>query len=119
MKNSRSDQEAIAALMYENYNDMSFEGDPGMDLQEDEGAMVIQMEPVGAVESEEIDKSAITVELKKLAEYSKRLCDMCQNTEFSPWMVMKLVKASDYVSDVYYNVTTEADFANSGFEQAE
>lgn len=118
MKNSRADQEAIAALMYENYNDMSFESDPGMDFQEDEGAMVLEMEPLGVVNGGEIDNAAIRVELKKLDEYSKRLAEMCDSTEFAPWMLMKLVKASDYVSDVYYNVTTEADYANSGFEQA-
>jgi hypothetical protein len=110
MKISRSDQEAIAALMYESYDD-SFAG-----LSDD--AVVIEMEPMSQISSNEVDNSAITVELKKLAEYSKRLSEMCESTEFSPWMIMKLVKATDYVSDVYYNVTTEADFANSGFEQA-
>lgn len=110
MKISRSDQEAIAALMYESYDD-SFDG-----VTDD--AVVIEMEPMAPVVGKEIDNSTITVELKKLAEYSKRLSEMCESTEFSPWMIMKLVKASDYVSDVYYNVSTEADFANSGFEQA-
>lgn len=110
MKISRSDQEAIAALMYESYDD-------SLGGVSDDG-VVIEMEPMVQVTGTQVDNSAITVELKKLAEYSKRLSEMCESTEFSPWMIMKLVKATDYVSDVYYNVTTEVDFANSGFEQA-
>jgi len=83
--------------------------------------MVMEIEPVAPVQAmgdEEMNK-VLKSELKKLAEYGKRLDDLCCSTEFEPWMVAKVVKASDYVSDVWHMLdSTGADFANTGFEQA-
>jgi hypothetical protein len=62
---------------------------------------------------------AIFTDIKKLAEYSQRILDICKEKPLEPWMVAQLVKASDYVSDVWHQLDAGADFANTGFEQAD
>jgi hypothetical protein len=95
-----------------------FDDDFGVD---DQPEIVMSMEPMG--ETEPIGDSGMNEimasELKQLAEYGKRLEDLCGKVEFDAWMVAKIVKASDYVSDIWHRLdSTGADFANTGFEQA-
>jgi hypothetical protein len=83
--------------------------------------MVMEIEPVAPVQAigDEEMNEVLKSELKKLAEYGKRLDDLCGQADFEPWMVAKVVKASDYVSDVWHMLdSTGADFANTGYEQA-
>jgi hypothetical protein len=116
MKTSRKDQAAIAALLSENYDDPYAQEDAEMVMEIEPSIME---EPVEAFEVEEDDHSdneIIYTDVKKLAEYSKRLKDACKTHTFEPWMIAKLVKAADYVSDVWHHVDANADFANDGFE---
>lgn len=49
-------------------------------------------------------------ELKRLAEYSKTILDKAKETEFEPWMQAKIIKASNYICDVYYYLDAEVEF---------
>lgn len=49
-------------------------------------------------------------ELKRLAEYSKTIFDKSKETEFEPWMQAKIIKASNYICDVYYYLDAEVEF---------
>lgn len=120
-------------LMWERYTDpyasTQTSEDQEMDLttedpmmgMEDESMAVLEFEPEMDLETE-IESGCNEViysDVKKLAEYSQRLLDICKETELEPWMQAKLVKASDYVSDIWHRLDAEADFANTGFEQSD
>lgn len=100
--------------------------------------MVLEIEPGGEIEvepeSEDHDEheahdehepsggvdSVLLTDLKKLAEYSQKLLDAVQcDCEMETWMMAKLIKASDYVSDVWHSLDAKADFANDGYEQSD
>lgn len=55
-------------------------------------------------------------DIKKLAEYSDKLLKNCHHLELDCWMKAKLIKASDYVSDVWHRLDAKADFANDGHD---
>jgi hypothetical protein len=88
-------------------------------MAEDESEMVVEFEPMTGLETEEGCNEVVYSDVKKLAEYSKRLLDICKEKELEPWMQAKLVKAADYVSDIWHRLDAEADFANTGFEQSD
>lgn len=106
--------------MGDEYGDDEMEFDEmGDDFNEPEAqGMVMEIEPVGHVEAHEVNEVLVS-ELKKLAEYSKRLYDMKNECEFEDWMVSAITIASTYVSDVWHRLDAKADLANTGFEQAE
>jgi hypothetical protein len=56
----------------------------------------------------------IRSELAKLVEFANRLSEMSKDADFEEWMAAKITKASDYTSDVYFRLSTKADYANSG-----
>jgi hypothetical protein len=108
-------------------DDMDFSMDDEMDMgMEDDfqdemgGEMVMEIEPVAPVQAigDEHMNEILNSELKKLAEYGKRLEDLCGKVEFDAWMIAKIVKASDYVEDVWHRLDAAADFANTGVDQA-
>lgn len=122
-------------LMWERYIDpyshLEMEGDEPLDDPTVEDPMlgeedfesepeisVMSFETGDEMESFEGCNEVIYSDIKKLAEYSKRMLDICKETELEPWMQAKLVKASDYVSDVWHRLDGKADFANTGFEQS-
>ena len=67
---------------------------------------------------EEIDE-VLYSDIKKLAEYSERLLNDVDHSKLETWMIAKLVKASEYVSDVWHRLDAKADFANTGADQVE
>lgn len=102
-------------------NDPTVE-DPMYDGEDSESMSVIELEPEMDLETEEHGggcNEVIYSDIKKLAEYSKRILGVCQEKELEPWMQAKLVKASDYVSDIWHRLDSDADFANDGFEQSD
>ena len=101
-------------------SDMTVE-DPLYSSEEDESMTVLEFEPEMDIETEEHEEcnEVIYSDIKKLAEYSKRILEICQEKELDPWMQAKLVKASDYVSEIWHRLDAEADFANTGFEQSD
>jgi len=86
---------------------------------EDSEMSVLEFEPEMDLETEEGCNEVIYSDIKKLAEYSKRILALAKEKELEPWMQAKLVKASDYVSDIWHRLDAEADFANTGFEQSD
>jgi hypothetical protein len=56
----------------------------------------------------------IRSELAKLVEFASRLHKMSDDGEFEEWMAAKITKAADYTSDVYFRLSTKADYANCG-----
>lgn len=102
-------------------DDDGMEFDDGMsdDLGGGEAqGMVMEIDPVAPVEAHEVNEVLVS-ELKKLAEYAKRLYDMKDSAEFEDWMVSAITISSTYVSDVWHRLDAKADFANTGFEQAD
>lgn len=69
-------------------------------------------------EPEEIDE-VLYSDIKKLAEYSNRLLKDVDHAELETWMIAKIIKASEYVSDVWHRLDAKADFANTGVDQVE
>ena len=123
-------------LMWERYVDPTYTNktsedlDQDMDLtvedpiydeyqDEDESMTVMSFEPSTDLETSEGCNEVIYSDVKKLAEYSQRLLEICKEQELEPWMQAKLVKASDYVSEVWHRLDAEVDFANTGFEQSD
>ena len=86
---------------------------------EDSEMAVLEFEPEMDLETEEGCNEVVYSDIKKLAEYSKRILSLAKEKEFEPWMQAKLIKASDYVSDIWHRLDAEADFANTGFEQSD
>ena len=86
---------------------------------EDSEMAVLEFEPSVDLETEEGCNEVVYSDIKKLAEYSKRILSLAKEKEFEPWMQAKLIKASDYVSDIWHRLDAEADFANTGFEQSD
>lgn len=118
------------ALMWERYmgddmptdsfEEFEFNDDIGDDHQDDSHSAVIEFEPMGDMDTEEHHHNEVIYsDIKKLAEYSKRMLDICSKQELDTWMQAKLVKASDYVSEVWHRLDAEADFANTGYEQSD
>ena len=94
--------------------------DPMLDLGDEDAEMsVLEFQPEMDLETEEGCNEVIYSDIKKLAEYSNRILKLAKDKELEPWMQAKLVKASDYVSDIWHRLDAEADFANTGFEQSD
>ena len=95
--------------------------DGGIEIKNnsDEPISVIELDTGSDMETSEGCNEVIYSDVKKLAEYSQRILDICKEKELEPWMQAKLVKASDYVSDIWHRLDAEADFANTGFEQSD
>jgi len=94
--------------------------DPSLGFgDEDESVSIMELQPSVELETEECCNEVIYSDIKKLAEYSKRILGLAKEKELEPWMQAKLIKASDYVSDIWHRLDAEADFANTGFEQSD
>lgn len=98
--------------------DMDFDDGVGDDFGGDQQSMVMEIEPMAPVQTQEVNEVLVS-ELKKLAEYAKRLYDMKDSADFEDWMVSAITISSTYVSDVWHRLDAKADFANTGFEQAD
>lgn len=61
----------------------------------------------------------IKSEIKKLCEFANRLEKMMCDADFEEWMAAKITKAADYTSDVYFRLSTKADYANGSHEYDE
>jgi hypothetical protein len=100
-------------------DDMDFDDGMGDSLGGSEAqGMVMEIDPIAPVEAHEVNEVLVS-ELKKLSEYGRRLYGMKDSAEFEDWMVSAITIASTYVSDVWHRLDAKADFANTGFEQAD
>ena len=101
------DEEAPVVLEFEPEGSLV----PDLDDSDGFGDMVeIDEEP-----EDEIDE-VLYSDIKKLADYSNRLLKDVDHGDLETWMIAKLIKASEYVSDVWHRVDAKADFANKGVE---
>lgn len=100
-------------------DDMDFDDGMSDDLGGGEAqGMVMEIDPIAPVETHEVNEVLVS-ELKKLAEYAKRLYDMKDSADFEDWMVSAITISSTYVSDVWHRLDAKVDFANTGFEQSD
>ena len=126
------------SLMWEHYQDsrpvVGFNQQPKtptvnntLYTPEEEAEVMLEFEPEGPIEvddamgidepEEELDE-VLHSDIKKLAEYSKRLLDV-KHSDLDTWMVAKLIKASEYVCDVWHRCDAKADFANDQSDDIE
>jgi hypothetical protein len=128
--NERFDEDDDLGMMSDDsdFGDDGFDGgsfdddfddnlDDGFDGPETQG-MVMEIDPIAPVETHEVNEVLVS-ELKKLAEYAKRLYGMKDSADFEDWMVSAITIASTYVSDVWHRLDAKADFANTGFKQSD
>lgn len=127
--NERLDDDFDMGMEDDSFDDEMGGGfdDDGMDFDDDMSddlgggetqGMVMEIDPIAPVETHEVNEVLVS-ELKKLAEYAKRLYEMKDSAEFEDWMVSAITISSTYVSDVWHRLDAKADFANTGFEQAD
>ncbi len=70
-------------------------------------------------EEDDLDNEIITKALRKIIKRADILLNHCQGDSLDTWMVAKIIKAEDYISDVWNELDDVADFANDGMEDAE
>lgn len=99
------------------FEDNGFD-DGGLGDEPEAQSISMEFEPAGPVETHEVNE-VLVAHLKKLSEYSKRLYDMKDSAEFEDWMASAITIAATYVDDVWHRLDAKADFANTGFEQAD
>ncbi len=121
-------------LMWEHYQDsrpvVGFNQQPktpsvknALYTPEEEAEVMMEFEPEGPIEvdndmgigmeepEEELDE-VLHSDIKKLADYSQRILNDIKHSDLDTWMIAKLIKASEYVSDVWHRCDAKADFAN-------
>jgi len=67
-------------------------------------------------EDDDLDNEIIVKALRKLIKRADILLNHCESDKLDTWMVAKIIKAEDYISDVWNELDDVADFANDGFE---
>lgn len=60
----------------------------------------------------DLDNEIIVKALHKLIKRADILLNHCENDKIDIWMVAKIIKAEDYISDVWNELDDAADFAN-------
>lgn len=98
--------------------DMADDMGDEFDMGDDPEGVVMSLDTSPPVEPMEPANEVLVSELKKLAEYSKRLYEQ-KDSDFEDWMVAAITIASTYVSDVWHRLDAKADFANTGVDQAQ
>jgi hypothetical protein len=125
-------------LIWENYshpNDQAYADDynEGNVFEDEDAEAIISLEPPMQVEPEivedepdmfgddenDLDNEIIVKALRKLIKRADILLNHCQGDSLDTWMVAKIIKAEDYISDVWNELDDIADFANDGVEDAE
>jgi hypothetical protein len=106
-------------MVDDDHADMNYYGD---DSDEGQQSVVMSFDTSEPIESDHHDDDYATTErndmirseLAKLVEFANRLSEMSKDADFEEWMAAKITKASDYTSDVYFRLSTKADYANCG-----
>lgn len=104
----------------DNYNDENV-------FEDEDAEAIITMEKPLMVKPEmmeddcdyELDNEIIVKSLRKLIKRCDFLLNHCENKSVETWMVAKIIKAEDYISDVWNELDDVADFANDGPEEDE
>jgi hypothetical protein len=121
-------------LIWENYNnpnDQVYADEYNTEnvFEDEDAEAIISLEPPLQVEPEivqdeifedegdELDNEIITKALRKIIKRADILLNHCQGDSLDTWMVAKIIKAEDYISDVWNELDDVADFANDGPEE--
>lgn len=102
-------------------------------FEDEDAEAIISLEPPMQVEPEivedepdmfeddddDLDNEIIVKALRKLIKRADILLNHCESDKLDTWMVAKIIKAEDYISDVWNELDDVADFANDGMEDAE
>jgi hypothetical protein len=70
-------------------------------------------------EDDDLDNEIIVKSLRKIIKRADILLNHCSGESLDTWMVAKIIKAEDYISDVWNELDDVADFANDGPEEEE
>jgi len=101
---------------------------------EEDAEAVISLEPMGELDVEEVpeeeglfddeisedddlDNEIIVKSLRKIVKRAGILLQHCEAQSMDTWMIAKIIKAEDYISDVWEELDDVADFANDGPEE--
>lgn len=102
-------------------------------FEDEDAEAIISLEPPMQVEPEvieneddelfedddDLDNEIIVKALRKLIKRADILLNHCESDSLDTWMVAKIIKAEDYISDVWNELDDVADFANDGIEDAD
>ena len=98
-------------------------------MDDGEGEIVISSEPIGDVDIEEYDddddfdddgdsddeNEIVLHTIRKLIKRGKTLSDLCRNGHLKPWMIAKIIKAEDYITDVWDQLDDTGESEGSKF----
>jgi hypothetical protein len=121
-------------LIWENYNnpnDQVYADEYNTEnvFEDEDAEAIISLEQPMQVEPEivqdeifeddgdDLDNEIITKALRKIIKRADILLNHCQGDSLDTWMVAKIIKAEDYISDVWNELDDIADFANDGPEE--
>jgi hypothetical protein len=106
-------------------------------FEDEDAEAIISLSPAGPMEAEfedddlfagedddlfedddddDLDNEIIVKALRKLIKRADILLNHCESDKLNTWMVAKIIKAEDYISDVWNELDDVADFANDGPE---
>jgi hypothetical protein len=68
-------------------------------------------------DDDDLDNEIIVKALRKLIKRADILLNHCESDKLDTWMVAKIIKAEDYISDVWNELDDVADFANDGMDE--
>ena len=97
-------------------------------FEDEDAEAIIALEPPMQVEPEldeddifeddgdELDNEIIVKALRKLIKRADILLNHCESDKLDTWMIAKIIKAEDYISDVWNELDDVADFANDGMD---
>jgi len=134
-KKFKRDENNVIWENYSNPNEQAYADEYNQDnvFQDEDAEAIISLEPPMQVEPEivddglgediveddDLDNEIIEKALRKIIKRADILLSHCQGQSLETWMVAKIIKAEDYISDVWNELDDIADFANDGPEEEE
>jgi len=104
------------ALAIAEYASSKLDEEEEDDFGDEDSEMMIELEAPEALESEEIDNEIVEKELRLLSKYLDRIQAKVQEKDFDASCIAKVIKATQYIREVWEDIDDEVDFANTGFE---
>lgn len=112
------DAEAIISLAPAGPMEAEFEyDDPFADDDDDDDDDIFDDDDdVNKDDDIDLDNEIIVKALRRLIKRADILLNHCESDKLDTWMVAKIIKAEDYISDVWNELDDVADFANDGMD---
>lgn len=98
---------------------------------QEDAETIVTMQPLGGLvpeigaeevlsdDEDEDDNEIVLHSLRKMIKRAECLLDLCSTEKLETWMIAKIIKAEDYISDVWDQLDDKADFANDGVEDSD